>query len=87
LASSRTGEAVLDPFLGSGTTAVAAKKLHRRFIGIERSPSYCALALKRLENATADTRIQGFDGEEFSGRNSPRISSPIGQKRRKENIT
>jgi len=39
---------ILDPFLGSGTTAVAAKQLHRRFIGIEISPKYCDIAKQRL---------------------------------------
>ncbi len=69
LASSLPGNLVLDPFLGSGTTAVAAKKLSRRFCGIERSAAYCALALRRLELAAADTRIQGFDGTSFADRN------------------
>lgn len=40
---------ILDPFLGSGTTAVAAKKLNRRFIGIEISPDYCKIAEDRLK--------------------------------------
>ncbi|MFQ6071738.1 MAG: DNA-methyltransferase [Methanosarcinales archaeon] len=41
---------VLDPFLGSGTTAVAAKKLGRKFIGIDINREYIEIALKRLEN-------------------------------------
>jgi len=59
LASSRPGDMVLDPFLGSGTSAVTARKLGRRFVGIERSSAYCALALKRLELVASDPRIQG----------------------------
>jgi DNA modification methylase len=42
------GGVVLDPFLGSGTTAVAAKALKRNFIGIEISPEYCEIARQRL---------------------------------------
>jgi len=41
---------VLDPFIGSGTTAVAAKKLGRKFIGIEISSEYCKIAIQRIEN-------------------------------------
>jgi len=71
LASSRPGDVIFDPFLGSGTTAVTAMKLGRRFIGIERSRSYCALAIRRLELAATDARVQGFDGDSFLERNEP----------------
>jgi DNA modification methylase len=43
---------VLDPFLGSGTTALAARSLKRRYIGIEINPEYVAIACKRLQNRT-----------------------------------
>jgi DNA modification methylase len=41
---------VLDPFLGSGTTAVACEKLRRRWIGIEIEKEFCEVAKKRLED-------------------------------------
>jgi len=47
--ASKPGSIVLDPFLGSGTTAVACKKLGRNFIGIEKEPAYVEIAKKRLE--------------------------------------
>lgn len=47
--SSREGDVILDPFLGSGTTAVAAKILGRRYIGFERQKEYFDTANKRLE--------------------------------------
>lgn len=46
------GAVVLDPFLGSGTTAVAARVLNRRYIGIEINPEYAAIAQRRVENST-----------------------------------
>ena len=46
------GAVVLDPFLGSGTTALAARNLMRRYIGIEINPEYVAIACKRLQNRT-----------------------------------
>ena len=61
LASSNEGDTVFDPFGGSGTTAVTAKKLGRRFAVIEKSPVYCAWSQIRLEKAETDTRIQGFE--------------------------
>src|SRR5437868_12139112 len=47
LASTRPGDIVLDPFFGTGTTGAMAKRLGRRFIGIERDPAYAAAAQKR----------------------------------------
>ncbi|MCC6627299.1 MAG: site-specific DNA-methyltransferase [Chloroflexi bacterium] len=54
LASSNPGDIVLDPFFGTGTTGAVAKKLHRRWIGIERDPAYVALARARLEGVQPD---------------------------------
>jgi modification methylase len=51
--SSTTAKTVLDPFMGSGTTALAAKNLDRNFIGIDISPEYCKMALNRLENPSS----------------------------------
>ena len=52
LAGSRPGDVVLDPFTGSGTTAVVARRLGRRFVGIELNPAYCAMAVRRIEEQT-----------------------------------
>jgi site-specific DNA-methyltransferase (adenine-specific) len=70
LASSRPGDLVLDPFLGSGTSAVVSKKLGRRFVGIEIDSGHCLAALRRLELAEADPRIQGYEDGRFWERNS-----------------
>ena len=48
--SSREGDLILDPYLGSGTTAVAAKKLKRNYIGIEISKEYCEMADLRIKS-------------------------------------
>lgn len=70
LASSKEGDFVFDPFLGSGTTAVTAKKLSRRFAGIEREKDYALLALKRLQTAEKHPEIQGFKDGCFWERNT-----------------
>ena len=70
LASSNEGDLVLDPFAGSGTTGVVAKKLGRRFIDIEQNPLYCAWAEKRLLDAETDKTIQGYENGVFLERNS-----------------
>jgi len=70
LASSNPGDVVLDPFLGSGTTSVVAKKLGRRFVGIEQEEIYCCLAEKRLELVKEDSSIQGYHDGVFWERNT-----------------
>jgi modification methylase len=50
-ATTKPGDIVLDPFFGTGTTGAVAKKLGRRFIGIERDATYIAAALKRIASA------------------------------------
>lgn len=70
LASSHPGDIVFDPFLGSGTTAVVAKKLGRRYIGVELDEMYCCLAEKRLAIAEAHPFIQGYADGVFWERNT-----------------
>lgn len=70
LASSREGEFVFDPFLGSGTTAAVAAKLGRRFLGIEIDETFACLAAKRVELAKDDPSIQGYAKGVFWERNT-----------------
>ena len=70
LASSDENDVVFDPFLGSGTTAVTAKKLKRNFIGIEREKEYVSLSMRRLEMADTNSDIQGFENGIFKNRNN-----------------
>jgi len=70
LASSNEGDVIFDPFLGAGTTSVAAKKLKRRFFGVEIDETYCCMTEKRLDLAEENDNIQGYDGECFFDRNA-----------------
>lgn len=79
LASSNPGDVILDPFLGSGSTSVTAKKLGRHYIGIEQNEQYCVWTEKRLEMADSDNTIQGYADGVFWERNT----NALQQKRRK----
>lgn len=70
LASSNPGDFVFDPFLGSGSTSVTAKKLGRNYAGIEQNEQYCVWAEKRIEMAEGDTSIQGYTDGVFWERNT-----------------
>lgn len=68
LASTDPGDFILDPFGGSGTTGVVAKKLGRRCLCIEEDREYALLALRRLELAALQPKIQGYDAGVFLDR-------------------
>lgn len=70
LASSAPGAFVFDPFSGSGTTSVTAKKLGRHYAGVEIDTEYCLFTEKRLREAQKDPRIQGYTGGFFWERNT-----------------
>lgn len=70
LASSNAGDVVFDPFAGSGTTSVVAKKLKRNFVGVEIDELYCCLAEKRVALAEEDNSIQGYADNVFWERNT-----------------
>lgn len=70
LASSNENDVVFDPFLGSGTTSVVAKKLNRQYLGIEIEKQYCIWAEQRLEMAATNKQIQGYVDGVFWERNT-----------------
>ena len=70
LASSNEGDVIFDPFLGSGSSSVTAKKLNRHYVGVEKSEQYCVWAQKRLDMANDDKSIQGYSNGVFWERNS-----------------
>jgi site-specific DNA-methyltransferase (adenine-specific) len=70
LASTRQGDLVFDPFMGAGSSIVTAKKLNRKFLGVEVETEYCLLAAKRLSLAELDATIQGYKDGVFWERNT-----------------
>ena len=70
LASSRENDFVFDPFVGSGTTAAVATKLQRQWFGVDYNLEYLCWALKRVQLAKNDKRIQGYEDNVFWERNS-----------------
>lgn len=86
LASSKPGDFIFDPFFGSGTTCVVAKKLGRKYSGIEQESEYCQMAVKRLLQAETDSTIQGYHDGYFWERNSladQKVSKPLNNADRK----
>ena len=81
LASCRENGVVFDPFLGSGTTAVTAKKLGRNYVGIEMNKEYALWTEKRLQNAKDSPSIQGYENGVFWERNSWRTLRKIFEKK------
>lgn len=84
LASSNPCDIVFDPFLGSGSTSVTAKKLNRHYIGIEQNEQYCVWAEKRLEMADTNTDIQGYTDGVFWERNTKAIQKK--KKKQSDNV-
>lgn len=77
LSSSNENDFIFDPFLGSGTTSVVAKKLNRNYCGIEQNPTYCAWTESRLELAENDKEIQGFSDNIFWERNTLMLQNKL----------
>lgn len=83
LASSKENDFILDPFLGSGTTSVVAKKLNRKYCGVELDKVYSLLSEKRLDMAHNDNAIQGYSNGVFWERNT--LSEQVNDSKKKLN--
>jgi site-specific DNA-methyltransferase (adenine-specific) len=87
LASCPHGGIVLDPFLGSGTTSVVAKKLGRKYVGIESNEEYCCWAEKRLYLSNDNSNIQGYSNGVFWERNTLNLQIQKTKKDQNKQIT
>lgn len=65
VSSSRRGDLVLDPFMGSGTTAVIAETTGRKWIGIEKEAEYIAMTEKRLRNLDGNDQLKVLEGDKI----------------------
>ena len=63
---SNAGDLILDPYLGSGTTAIAAKRLRRHFLGFELSPEYCEIGRRRIAEVEAQPMLFQSPAEQIS---------------------
>jgi site-specific DNA-methyltransferase (adenine-specific) len=71
------GDLVLDPFVGTGTTAVACQQMKRHFIGIERNPDYAAIATSRLKEPKAESSTApDADADEMTPDTSDAVDAP-----------
>ncbi|WP_300758414.1 site-specific DNA-methyltransferase [uncultured Brachyspira sp.] len=86
LASSKEDDIVFDPFVGSGTTAVVANKLNRKYVSIEMDKYYALLTEYRLEKSNIDKNIQGFADGVFWERNTYSYLKSLMTKSKKDNI-
>ncbi len=91
LASTNPGNVVFDPFLGSGTSSVVARKLGRRYVGIECVEEFALLAEKRLSACGEDATIQGYTDRVFWERNTfqaanGRLQSDVKPKNGKQQV-
>ncbi len=77
LASSEVDDIIFDPFLGSGTTSVVAKKLDRKFIGVELDKNFAVTTEKRLAMADENNSIQGYSEGMFWERNSLNLQKKL----------
>ena len=73
LSSTNPGDVVLDPFMGSGTTGAVAKRLHRKWIGIEREEKYVSLAKQRIDAIQPEL----FDNEIFDVRSKKKTAPRV----------
>ena len=76
LAFSDPGDAIYDPFMGSGTTMAAAELLDRAGNGCEISPGYCDVILRRMMNLTGETPVRQHTGESFAATAEARCIDP-----------
>lgn len=84
LASSNEGDVILDPFAGSGTSLVTAKKLGRSYVGIEQNEQYCTWCEYRLDKASEDSSIQGYEDKVFWERNTHALQKKYRKRATKE---